>query len=125
MADLKQALLATELDSKVITVKGRKVLIVEMSAAERDKIVKASQVNGKTDDDKFGVNIICSCARDPETRKKVFTPADIAKLQNRSWHILEEIGLAVLDINGLAPGQLEAMEKNSSKAIPAESSPSA
>ncbi len=111
---LKSEILAlTGLKQKIITVRGRKLLVQEMTGAERDKVSRESlDAKDEFDEEKFSNNLMACCVRDPKTKKRVFTPTDVAALRKLSWHVSQPIKNAVVDINGLGDEELKKAEKN-------------
>ena len=108
-----EILTLTGLKHEIITVKGKKLLIQEMTGAERDKISRESlDANDNFDEEKFTNNLIANCVRDPETKKRVFKPDDVIALRKLSWQISQPINDAVARINGLSEEDLRKAEKN-------------
>ena len=103
----------TDLKHEIITVKGKKLLIREMTGAERDKISGESlNGRGEFDEKKFTISLIANCVRDPETKKRVFKPDEVIALMKLSWQISQPINDAVVRVNGLGEKELETAKKN-------------
>lgn len=108
-----EILTLTDLKHEIIEVRGKKLLIQEMTGIERDKISRESlDGKGEFDEEKFTTNLIANCVRDPETKKRVFKPDDVIALRKLSWQVSQPINDAVVRINGLGEGELRAAEKN-------------
>lgn len=96
---------------------GGKVLVRSLDGRQRADWQQASiQGNGRNQTVNFRqttIKLVALGVVDPETKRSLFTNADIAKLATKNSAPLERIAEAVMRLSGIGDDEMETITKNS------------
>lgn len=114
-----------DLARKEITVEkwnGLRLLVVEMTGEERDRILDVATEGETTNQEIFTEQVVLACVKDPDTGLPFFDLESVRALKKKSWRAVEQVAGAVFEINGLSGSARAEMEKNSGGGIPSDGS---
>lgn len=98
---------------------GEDLLVVGMNGADRSKLLKrvTDQKSGEVDIESLYPLLIQNCARDPETRKRIFGQEDLPLINTKAASALERVGKVAMNLSGMREEKNESLGKPSSLTI--------
>lgn len=91
-----------------------KLLLKGLSGKQRGKIVGScvNPSNGKMDLERMYPMLVVAGAFDPESRKPVFTSADLSVVGDKDGGTIESIAIEIMNLSGMSKDAKDALEKN-------------
>lgn len=115
MALRDQILNAKDLRAETVHVPewGVDVLVQSMTSGERGEVLEVVRdAAGNVRLGKLQILMVLKCAKDPETKQRVFEDSDYDVLASKAAGAVERIALAALRVSGLGDQAQEIAEKN-------------
>lgn len=112
----EQILNANDIKSEIVPIAawgGVEIEIRGLTGRQREEVVAAARrEDGTVDDTKVTVPLIIASAFDPETKKALFTPADLDALREKNAQALDDVAKVALRLSGMSQQAAESIRKN-------------
>ena len=114
MSSLRDWLDEQTLQEELVSVRGRKLLVVEIDLAERSRLFAtlAEKTGGKLTNQVIEGAMLARCVCDPETREQIVPTEDFDYWQKKGSSFSDVLN-AALRVNGLRRDDVEDELKNS------------